>query len=138
LSKNDLTLVDVYYRIIKIACRLAILLGEAGIYRLSIKEILTDVKFSNSNLPVIFSLSQNYPNPFNPTTTVNFSVPKSGFVTIKLYDILGKQVATLINDNKPAGNYSVKFDGSKLVSGVYFYRMETGSFSQSRKLLLLK
>ena len=99
---------------------------------------MTAVIQIKSNIPVAFELKQNFPNPFNPATTINYSIPQSGFVTIKLYDILGRQVATLVNDNKPAGNYSAKFDGSKLVSGVYFYRMEAGSFSQTKKLLLLK
>jgi len=83
-------------------------------------------------------LFQNYPNPFNPETKINYNVSKSGFVTIKVYDLLGREVTTLVNENKPAGNYSIKFDGSKLVSGIYFYRMKAGDFVQTKKLILLK
>jgi len=86
-----------------------------------------------------FSLDVS-PDPFCRliSSTINFSVSKSGFVTIKLYDVLGRQVATLVNDNKQAGNYSVKFDGSKLVSGVYFYRMQVGDYVNTKKIIILK
>jgi Secretion system C-terminal sorting domain len=91
-----------------------------------------------NTLPKDYNLSQNYPNPFNPTTIINFSVLKSGMVTIKVYDVLGREVTILVNENKSAGNYRVQFNASKLVSGIYFYRMESGSFSQTKKLLLIK
>ena len=91
-----------------------------------------------SGIPTIFDLSQNYPNPFNPTTTINYSVPKSGFVKIKIFDVLGHEVETLVNENKLIGNYSVQFNASKLISGVYFYRMEAGGFVQTKKLILIK
>jgi hypothetical protein len=90
------------------------------------------------NESVTYRLFQNYPNPFNPETKINYNVSKSGFVTIKVYDLLGREVTTLVNENKPAGNYSIKFDGSKLVSGIYFYRMKAGDFVQTKKLILLK
>lgn len=89
-------------------------------------------------IPVSFALSQNYPNPFNPTTKINYSLPKSGIVTIKLYDILGKEVGIIENGFKEAGNYKVSFDASRLASGVYIYKMVSGDFSASKKLLLLK
>jgi len=98
---------------------------------------VTDIK-NVCSLPTSYSLMQNYPNPFNPTTTINYSVLKSGLVTIKVYDILGREVATLVNENKPVGNYGVEFNANKLTSGIYFYRMESGSFSQTKKLSLLK
>ncbi len=91
-----------------------------------------------NNLPIDFSLKQNYPNPFNPSTTIKFSIPHSQFVILKVYDVLGKVVASLVNEEKLPGNYEVKFDGSNLPSGVYFYRLQAGSFSQAKKLLLLK
>jgi len=106
-----------------------------SIWRHQLSEMIDD---KQNNLPTNFFLEQNYPNPFNPTTTINYSVPTASHVTIKVYDLLGRQVAILVNDNKPVGNYSIKIDGSKLLSGVYFYRMEAGSFSQTKKLLLLK
>jgi hypothetical protein len=91
-----------------------------------------------NELPTTYSISQNYPNPFNPTTKINYSVPKTSYVTVKVYDILGRVVATIVNENKPVGNYSVQFNANRLTSGIYFYRMESGSFSQTKKLLLLK
>ena len=91
-----------------------------------------------SNIPDKFSLSQNYPNPFNPATTINFSIPKSGLVTLKVFDVLGQEVATLVNDPKVAGTYSVNFDGSTLTSGVYFYRIEAGDYIDVKKMVLLK
>jgi len=90
------------------------------------------------DLPTKFSLSQNYPNPFNPTTTINYSVPKSGHVSLKVYDLLGREATALVNENKSVGNYTVQFNASKLVSGVYFYRMQAGDFVQTKKLLLIK
>ena len=90
------------------------------------------------NLPLTFNLEQNYPNPFNPSTTIKYSIPKQSYVTLKLYDILGREVATLVNAEKPAGNYLVEFNAANLPSGVYFYRIQAGSFNQVRKMLLLK
>ena len=81
---------------------------------------------------------QNYPNPFNPITTIDYSIPKESFVTIKVYDMLGREVATLINEEKNAGEYSVKFNGSILASGVYLYRMKAGNFIQTKKMILMK
>ncbi|MCL5028589.1 MAG: T9SS type A sorting domain-containing protein [Bacteroidetes bacterium] len=93
-----------------------------------------------NNLPAKFSLSQNYPNPFNPTTTINYLLPQTSFVTIKVYDVLGNEVATLVNEEKKAGSYSVQLSAvsKQLASGVYFYRMRAGDFVETRKLLLLK
>ncbi|HVO75339.1 MAG TPA: T9SS type A sorting domain-containing protein, partial [Ignavibacteriaceae bacterium] len=85
-----------------------------------------------------FSLSQNYPNPFNPTTTINFSIPKSGNVTLKVYDALGKEVATLVNGYETAQSYQVDFNASSLASGVYFYTLKTDNFSQTMKMVLMK
>ena len=107
-----------------------------GVYKQNIDYITSLDQIVHNN--PIYTLSNNYPNPFNPTTTIKYSVPKLSFVSIKVYDVLGRLVKTLVNENKPAGNYNVTFDGSNFVSGVYFYRMESGSFSQTMKLLLLK
>jgi Secretion system C-terminal sorting domain/Cytochrome c554 and c-prime len=100
--------------------------------------IVTGIASSNITKPLTFNLSQNYPNPFNPTTTISYSVPKSSPVTIKVYDILGREVETLVNEQKVSGNYEVQFNGSKLSSGVYFYRMQAGDFVQTKKLVLMK
>ena len=89
-------------------------------------------------VPAAFILQQNYPNPFNPTTTIEFRVPSSGFVSLKVYDILGREVATLVDGWRSPGSYSVTLDGSKLASGVYFYRLQAGSFTISKKMMLIK
>lgn len=93
---------------------------------------------SKDNIPSDFVLGQNYPNPFNPTTTIKYQLREDGFVTIKVFNVLGKEIATLVNREQSAGNQEVKFDGSKLASGIYFYRMQSGSFSQTKKLIMLK
>jgi Secretion system C-terminal sorting domain len=100
--------------------------------------INTDVKDKQKIIPTIYKLSQNYPNPFNPSTTIEYSIPKTSFVSLKIYDILGTEVATLVNEEKPAGNYQVSFDASSLSSGVYFYRLPAGSFVETKKMILLK
>jgi len=117
------------------------IVGEGGtiLYTSNGGNIVEVKRDRQSNvLPSKYVISQNYPNPFNPTTTINFSVPKTSFVTIKVYDVLGREVITLVNENKPVGNYIVQFNASKITSGIYFYRMESGSFSETKKLLLLK
>jgi Secretion system C-terminal sorting domain len=91
-----------------------------------------------SGIPKEYSLIQNYPNPFNPATTIQYSVAGRRIVTLKVYDILGREVATLVNKEKNPGVYEIKFDGSKLSSGVYFYRIQAGNFVQTKKMLLLK
>ncbi len=99
-------------------------------------------KMSNI-IPEEYSLSQNYPNPFNPTTTISFSIPNiaSSFnsnVTLKIYDLLGREVNTLVNEVKQPGSYQVQFDASELSSGIYFYALSAGDFYQTKKLVLLK
>jgi hypothetical protein len=99
-------------------------------------------------LPSEFNLSQNYPNPFNPSTVISYQLPVIGFVTLKVYDILGREVATLINEEKPAGEYEVEFNISNLsggisakggyASGVYFYQLKVGEFVETRKMVLLR
>lgn len=90
------------------------------------------------NLPSEYSLSTNYPNPFNPTTIINYAVKDAGLVSIKVYDILGAQVATLVNESKEAGEYAIEFNASTLPSGVYIYTMQVNGFTSSRKMLLMK
>jgi hypothetical protein len=96
------------------------------------------VKEPQNNLPTKFELYQNFPNPFNPATTIQFDIPEASFVTLKLYNILGQEVAMLVNEKKDAGKYQVIFDGSKLSSGVYFYRLTASDFIKTKKLLLMK
>jgi streptogramin lyase len=89
-------------------------------------------------LPKDFGLSQNYPNPFNPTTKISFSIPSQTIVSLKVYDILGGEVATLVNEEKPAGTFEVIFNASSIASGTYFYKLQVGSFFETKKMLLLK
>jgi hypothetical protein len=89
-------------------------------------------------IPKEFNLSQNYPNPFNPTTTINYSVPVNSIVTIKIFDMTGREVSTLVNTQAVPGNYSVNFNGQSLSSGIYFYKMTAGSFIDVKKLVLIK
>jgi len=124
---------------------------ESVKYRL--KQIDNDgsFKYSNTvevsfNLPVEFKLEQNYPNPFNPATKIRYSIPlvetqsseAAQNVLLKVYDVLGNEVATLVNEKKPAGVYETNFDASKLSSGIYLYKIQAGSFVQTRKMMLLK
>jgi len=92
----------------------------------------------NNKLPTDYSLSQNYPNPFNPTTVIVYSLPTSGIVKLFVYDVLGNVVAELVNSVQQAGEYNIEFDAQNLSSGVYFYKMEVGNFSKTKKLILMK
>ena len=92
-------------------------------------------------MPTSYALGQNYPNPFNPTTTIKYDIPAEGsqhVVTLKVYDIIGREVATLVNETKDAGSYQVTFNANKLASGVYFYRLQSGNYSSVKKLVLLR
>ncbi len=127
-----------------------ILTAVEGLLRYRLMQIDNDGKCSYSKeitvelteIPSEFSLSQNYPNPFNPVTTIKYSIP-SGIETLqatslRIYDILGKEVAVLVNQKQAAGNYEVKFDANNIASGVYIYRIESGSFSDSKRMMLVK
>lgn len=85
-----------------------------------------------------FLLEQNYPNPFNPLTNISYSVPEKSFVSLKVYNLLGSAVATLVNETREKGKYTIRFDGSNLASGIYFYKLDAGNFSDIKKLVLLK
>jgi hypothetical protein len=114
-----------------------------GLYHFSqllFKQSATAVE-KNEKIPT-YILSQNYPNPFNPVTNISYQLAKDGYVTLKIYDILGKEVASLVSDYKPAGSYNVQFNasfaGGGLSSGIYFYRLQSGSFIEIKKLILMK
>ncbi|MBK7377947.1 MAG: T9SS type A sorting domain-containing protein [Ignavibacteriales bacterium] len=122
---------------------------NSGKYFYRLKQIDFDGTFEYSNeievdaAPASFSLEQNYPNPFNPSTKISWQSPESSWQTLKVFDVLGNEVATLVDEEKPAGRYEVEFDsrsdeGQNLSSGVYFYRLQTGDFVQTRKMTLLK
>jgi hypothetical protein len=85
-----------------------------------------------------YSLSNNYPNPFNPTTKISYQIPELSFTTLKVYDVLGSEIATLVNEEKSVGSYEVEFYGTGIVSGTYFYRLQAGSFVETKKMVLMK
>jgi hypothetical protein len=101
----------------------------------------------SSNLPDKYKLEQNFPNPFNPSTTIKFGIANSengkvktenGFVILKIFDILGREIETLVNEKLQPGTYEVKFDGSKLASGIYFYKLISKDFVETKKMLMIK
>ncbi|MFH1528557.1 MAG: T9SS type A sorting domain-containing protein, partial [Bacteroidota bacterium] len=104
---------------------------------------ITDVK-EDISIPSEFKLFQNYPNPFNPETVIKYQIASSRNmensipVTLKIYDVLGKELLTLVNENKPAGTYEIKFDAKRLSSGLYLYKLSAGEFSRTMKMLLIK
>jgi len=104
-------------------------------YYLAVTEV-NDLK--NQNIPRGFILNQNYPNPFNPSTTIQFSVPNSEIVQLKVFDILGRVVKTLVNGYRNAGKYNIEFNASELTIGIYFYQLKTSSFISTKKMILLK
>jgi hypothetical protein len=107
--------------------------------RTKYSQILTNSTNKNNTLPVSYNLAQNYPNPFNPSTTINYSLSISGLVTIKVYDILGKEIATLVNEEESMGSHSVQFSANGgHSSGVYFYQIRSGSYIAAKKMVLLK
>lgn len=100
--------------------------------------LLTNVNPISNEIPEVYELSQNYPNPFNPITKINFTLPKNEFVSLRVYDITGREVATLVNEIRGMGIHSVEFDASSLASGAYFYSIQAGDFKQVKKMMLLK
>jgi hypothetical protein len=99
---------------------------------------ITGIQQISTTVPKDYVLEQNYPNPFNPTTTIKFSIPKEGYVEMKLFDVTGREVATLVSDPFKAGTYEIDFDGTKLSSGVYFYKVVVGDFTATKKMVLIK
>jgi hypothetical protein len=108
----------------------------SGVYRHNFS-IITNIQ-NNNNIPTSFKLLQNYPNPFNPTTKIKFELPKSNYVTLKIYDAIGREIATLVNEQLIAGTYQVDWDGSNYASGVYYYQLRTGDFVETKKMVLVK
>jgi photosystem II stability/assembly factor-like uncharacterized protein len=118
---------------------------SSGKYFYRLKQIDFDGSFTNSSeievdvtLPIKFALEQNFPNPFNPITTINYSIPKDGFVSLSVFNLIGEKVAELVNSNIKAGSHQINFDASKFSSGIYFYKLESGSFTETRKMILMK
>ncbi len=98
---------------------------------------IVDVK-NQEQLPTSYSLWQNYPNPFNPSTTIHFELPKESHVTLKVYNMIGQEVLTVLDENKVAGRYDLRIDGTSLASGVYFYRLVAGDYIATKKLILIR
>lgn len=118
---------------------------EAGVYSYRLKQVDYDGTFEYYTVteveittPLEYALEQNYPNPFNPSTTISYSLPSNDYVTLKIYDVLGNEVATLVNQQQDAGRYDVIFSASSLASGIYYYHISAGDFTQTRKLMLMK
>ncbi|MCB0729037.1 MAG: choice-of-anchor B family protein [Ignavibacteriae bacterium] len=112
---------------------------QTGLYVLKTNFPLTGVSNEVSNIvPENYTLEQNFPNPFNPSTNLEFGIPELGYVSLKVYNASGKEVSTLVNEVKQPGNYSVKFNGANLTSGIYFYTIKAGEFSSTKKMLLIK
>jgi hypothetical protein len=116
--------------------------SQASLLRIPLSGTGTDVVVSvakGTDIPKVFALNQNYPNPFNPSTTISFTLAKDGFTTLKIYDMLGREVATLVNGDRKAGVINtVTFNASKLASGVYFSRLVSNGSVQVKKLILMK
>src|SRR5437773_2956585 len=112
--------------------------GAAGTVIKIGNDTLVGISNNNNQVPNSYKLEQNYPNPFNPGTEISFAIPKSGLVELKIYDIVGREVATILNENRPAGNYKVQFNASAFASGVYFYTLKSGDFTDTKKMVLIK
>jgi hypothetical protein len=101
-------------------------------------QVVVGVEDEISEVPTQFLLSQNYPNPFNPTTNIEYQIPELSFVTLKVYGVLGSEVTTLVNEEKAIGSYEVEWNASNVPSGVYFYRINAGDFTITKKMVLLR
>ena len=112
--------------------------ARGAVWRRPLSEILTSVEPPWSRQPDAFVLHQNYPNPFNPSTTIRYDLPRKSQIHLTVYNTLGQQVATLVQGQQDAGSYEVKFDGSALASGVYFHRLQAGTYVDTETLLLLR
>jgi len=118
---------------------------KQGNYQYRLKQIDFDGSFKYSDIvkveisaPVEFSLEQNFPNPFNPSTSIQYAISSKQFVSLKIYDLLGNEITTLVNEEKPIGNYEVEFNATGLPSGIYFYKLQAGDFIQTKKMILMK
>ncbi|MCX6141962.1 MAG: T9SS type A sorting domain-containing protein [Ignavibacteriales bacterium] len=109
-----------------------------GVWRRPLSDMVTSVERLSTDLPTHFSLEQNYPNPFNPSTKIQFSIPNASFVSLKVFNVLGAEIATLVNENKAAGTYQVTWDGNGYPSGVYLYCLIGGGKVFTGKMNLLK
>ena len=109
-----------------------------GLWQRDTSVVITYSYERSNSVPKSYHLYQNYPNPFNPSTTISYSIPKSSFIMIKVYDLLGNEIANLVNEEKSTGTYSIEFGSSDLSSGVYFYQLSSGDFVEAKKMILLR
>jgi hypothetical protein len=114
-----------------------IILGDTSYIKLDLSK-KPDQQTSTVQTPAEYALLDNYPNPFNPSTVISWQLAVGNFVTLKVYDVLGREVKTLVNERQAAGTHSVSFDGTKFTSGVYFYRLRAGNFISTKKMILTK
>ena len=114
--------------------------GASGSSIATVKFIQTPTAINSisNTVPDGFKLEQNFPNPFNPKTVIQYHIPVKGLVSLKVFDVLGNEVAQLLNGNQEAGSFEAEFDGSGLASGIYYYRIESGSFVQTKKMMLIR
>jgi len=105
---------------------------------ITVTAVVAGVGDPAGTLPAAYGLGQNYPNPFNPATTISYQLPERTFVRLSVYDVMGRQVASLVDGEKPAGEYSVQWDALGMPTGVYFYRIQAGGFTQTKQLLLVR
>jgi len=110
----------------------------SGVWRRPLSEVITAIKRSRGAIVTTFSLSQNYPNPFNPSTIISFDIPSRSLVSLKVFDGLGKEVSTIASGELEAGHYTRRWNAAGLASGLHFYRLLAGSYSETKKLMLLK
>ena len=112
--------------------------GSEIVFDFELQQIAVGIDDIVNTIPLEYSLQQNYPNPFNPTSTIVYGIPNNGIVTLRVYNLLGEVMATLVNEEKAAGTYDVEFSAAGLPSGIYFYKLQAGNFVESKKMILLK
>jgi len=134
---TGLTNTHVYYLVV-VGTYLMAMTDDNHFWRRPLSDMIVSVEKLSTSVPAQFSLDQNYPNPFNPSTTISFSLPSRSMVSLKIFDALGREVAALLEEELAAGTYTRRWSAAGLPSGVYFYKLQAGSFTQTRKLLLLK
>lgn len=112
--------------------------NRSGLWRRPLSQLPLEVRKNSPEIPASYHLDQNFPNPFNPTTVINYQLLDNSLVTLKVYDVLGREVIMLVNERQSAGNHSVRFNAANLPSGVYFYRLKTQNYVNTMKMVLLK
>jgi hypothetical protein len=139
-TKNNSPLLSNYIRDLEEDANGNIWIGldDAGISIYNRNGITSVFSEETKSLAISYTLLQNYPNPFNPSTSIQYAISSTQFVTLKVYDLLGREVATLINEENNPGNYAVEFNASQLSSGIYFYKLQAGDFVETKKMILIK